>query len=485
MSRPPAANSSAAAPSERKRSSVALALLQRLGRSLMMPIAVLPAAAILLRLGQPDLLGSDGLAGLSGMGWMEPVAGAFGTAGDAVFEALPLLFAVGVAIGWAKRSDGSTALAAVVGYLVFERVAAWTMVAFDGPRGDLGSQLTTYPLETDPETREPLTDPESVSAVEPVIDFAVKNPTDVLGGIVMGLIAALLWQRYHRIKLPTWLGFFGGRRFVPIVTAMAGLFMGVALGLIWPIVGMWIQNLGETIIGAGALGAGIYGIINRLLLPLGLHHVVNSFIWFVSGTYDSATGLVHGEIPRYLAGDPTAGGFLSGFFPVLMFGLPGAALAFWLTAHRSRRAQIGSIMIPAALTAFATGITEPVEFAFIFVAPALYAVHIVLTGVSMAILNALDAHLGFGFSAGLIDLLLNATKDNTTGLGAILLLGVFYFFLYFGVFYVLIKKFNLPTPGREADPDDQGETVGARTKTDRDEEPGSGDSPKGGSDPSD
>src|SRR5699024_4733881 len=224
LSRPPAANSSAT-PSERKRSSVALALLQRLGRSLMMPIAVLPAAAILLRLGQPDLLGSDGLAGLAGMGWMEPVAGAFGTAGDAVFEALPLLFAVGVAIGWAKRSDGSTALAAVVGYLGVERVAAWTLVAFDGPRGDLGPQLTTYPLETDPETREPLTDPESVSAVEPVIDFAVKNPTDVLGGIVMGLIAALLWQRYHRIKLPTWLGFFGGRRFVPIVPAVTGLFM--------------------------------------------------------------------------------------------------------------------------------------------------------------------------------------------------------------------------------------------------------------------
>src|SRR5699024_4358229 len=146
----------------------------------------------------------DGLAGLAGMGWMEPVAGAFGTAGDAVFEALPLLFAVGVAIGGAKRSDGSTALAAVGGYLVFERLAAWTLLAFDVPRVYLGSRRTTDPLEAAPVAREPLTDPESVSAVEPVIDFAVKNPTDVLGGIVMGLIAALLWQRYHRIKLPTW-----------------------------------------------------------------------------------------------------------------------------------------------------------------------------------------------------------------------------------------------------------------------------------------
>ncbi|WP_017585114.1 PTS transporter subunit EIIC [Nocardiopsis ganjiahuensis] len=438
-----------------KRGSSTLAVLQRLGRSLMMPIAVLPAAAILLRLGQDDLLGADGLAGLSGMGWMQPVSGAIGTAGEAIFEALPLLFAIGVAIGFAKRADGSTALAAVVGYLVFDRVATWTMVTFDGATGDIGSRLTTYPLPTDPVTREPITDPEAISAVAPMINHAVKNPTDVLGGIAIGLVAAVLWQRYHRIKLPTWLGFFGGRRFVPIVTALAGLGMGVVLGLLWPIVGMWIQNLGEGIIGAGALGAGVYGVINRILLPMGLHHVVNSFIWFVSGTYTADDGTVtHGEITRYFAGDPTAGGLLSGFFPVLMFGLPGAALAMWLTASKARRTQIGSIMIPAALTAFVTGITEPVEFAFIFVAPVLFAVHIVLTGVSMAVMNFLDVQLGFGFSAGLIDLLLNATKDNTQGLGVLLLFGVFYFLVYFGVFYLLITKFNFPTPGRERDEED-------------------------------
>ncbi|WP_304451676.1 PTS transporter subunit EIIC [Nocardiopsis sp. YSL2] len=438
-----------------KRPSSTLAVLQRLGRSLMMPIAVLPAAAILLRLGQPDLLGADGLAGMPGMGWMDPVAGAVGAAGDAIFQALPLLFAVGVAIGFAKRADGSTALAAVVGYLVFDRVATWTMVTFNGPTGDLGSRLVTYPLPVDPVTREPVVDQASAEAVGAVINNAVKNPTDVLGGIAIGLVAALLWQRYHRIKLPTWLGFFGGRRFVPIVTAMAGLLIGVALGLLWPVVGSWIQDLGEGIIGAGAVGAGLYGVVNRLLLPLGLHHVVNSFIWFVSGSYtDDAGNVSNGEITRYLAGDPTAGTFLSGFFPVLMFGLPGAALAMWLAAPKARRAQIGSIMIPAALTAFATGITEPVEFAFIFVAPALFAVHVVLTGVSMAVLNALDAQLGFGFSAGLIDLLLNATKDNTSGLGLILLLGLVYFGLYFGIFYLLITRFNLPTPGRESDPEE-------------------------------
>ncbi|MFE6389926.1 PTS transporter subunit EIIC [Nocardiopsis dassonvillei] len=465
-----------------KRGSSALAVLQRLGRSLMMPIAVLPAAAILLRLGQPDLLGADGLAGLSGMGWMEPVAGAVGMAGDAVFQALPLLFAIGVAIGFAKRADGSTALAAVVGYLVFDRVATWTMVTFDGATGDLGSRLTTYPLAVDPVTRQPVTDPEAVNAVMPVINHAVKNPTDVLGGIAVGLVAALLWQRYHRIKLPTWLGFFGGRRFVPIVTALAGLVMGVVLGLVWPVVGGWIQDLGEGIIGAGAVGAGAYGVINRLLLPLGLHHVVNSFIWFVSGTYTAPDGTVaHGEITRYFAGDPDAGGLLSGFFPVLMFGLPGAALAMWLATPKARRTQIGSIMIPAALTAFATGITEPVEFAFIFVAPALFAVHVVLTGISMAVLNALDAQLGFGFSAGLIDMLLNATKDNTQGLGVILLVGLVYFAAYFGIFYLLITRFNLPTPGRERDPDEPGETVRARTEADAGEDPpGAGKTARGG-----
>lgn len=438
-----------------KRPSSTLAVLQRLGRSLMMPIAVLPAAAILLRLGQPDLLGADGLAGLPGMGWMEPVAGAVGTAGDAVFQALPLLFAIGVAIGFARRADGSTALAAVVGYLVFDRVATWTMVTYDGPQGDLGSRLTAYPLPVDPVTREPVTDPAAVESVTAVIDHAVKNPTDVLGGIVMGLVASLLWQRYHRIKLPTWLGFFGGRRFVPMATALAGLVIGVLLGLLWPMVGGWIQDLGEWFVGLGALGAGAYGVVNRLLLPLGLHHVVNSLVWFVSGTYTDAEGNVsHGEITRYFAGDPDAGGMLAGFFPVLMFGLPGAALAMWMAVPRAKRAQIGSIMIPAALTAFVTGITEPVEYAFIFVAPVLFAVHIVLTGVSMAVLNALDAQLGFGFSAGLIDLLLNATKDNTSGLGLILLLGAVYFAVYFGIFYLLITRFRLPTPGREDEPEE-------------------------------
>ena len=419
-------------------SSTILGVLQRIGRSLMMPIAVLPAAAILLRLGQGDMLGSNGadaggLADVGGLGWMEPVAGVIGTAGDALFQLMPLLFAVGVAIGFAKRADGSTALAAVVGYVVFDRVTRYMFFNFD-PSGELKETVTSFDAEG-----------------AEVINWGVKNPTDVLGGIVIGLVAALLWQRYYRIKLPSWLGFFGGRRFVPIIAAVAAMLVAVVFGFVWPTVGGWINNLGEWIVGSGAVGAGVYGVVNRLLLPFGLHHIVNSVVWFVFGTYtDPASGDVfHGEINRYLAGDPTAGGFLAGFFPVLMFGLPAAAFAMWRAAHPSQRAAVGGIMISAALTAFVTGITEPIEFAFIFIAPVLFAVHVVLTGISMAILNALDAHLGFGFSAGLIDMALNAFKSNTTGLLWILLVGLVYAALYYVIFYFLITRMNLPTPGRE------------------------------------
>lgn len=446
---------SSTTPAERraKAPSTALAILQRIGRSLMMPIAVLPAAAILLRLGQPDLLGAIS-------GW-EQIASVVGEAGNALFEAMPLLFAVGVAIGFAKKADGSTALAAVVGYLVFDRVSKVVFFAFDGPQGDVGTRVTTYAAEADPGTRVPA--PGDISTLEPAISWGAKNPTDVLGGIVIGLVAALLWQRYYRIKLPSWLGFFGGRRFVPIITALAAMVIGVAFGFLWPTVGGWINNLGEWIMTSGWIGAGAYGIVNRLLLPFGLHHIVNSVVWFIFGSYDGPDGVVHGEINRYLAGDPAAGGFLSGFFPVLMFGLPAAALAMWRAAHPSQRAAVGGIMISGALTAFVTGITEPIEFAFIFIAPMLFVVHVVLTGISMAILNALDAHLGFGFSAGLIDMLLNATKSNTTGLALIIGMGLVYFALYFVIFYFLITRMNIPTPGRE--PIEEGASIAVNPDT--------------------
>ncbi|MFC5180068.1 PTS transporter subunit EIIC [Actinomadura harenae] len=404
--------------------SAAFAVLQRIGRSLMLPIAVLPAAGILLRLGQDDLLGKDGL------GW-DRIAEVFAAAGGALLDNLALLFAVGVAIGFARKSDGSTALSAVVGYLVFDRVSK-TLFAHSSTLKDSVVQQVVQN-----------------GAVKDVIGYGLKNPTQVLGGIVVGIVVALLYQRFYRIKLPSWLAFFGGRRFVPIVSAGACLLLGVLFGLAWPTLGHWIDAFGDWITGLGALGAGIYGVANRLLLPFGLHHILNSLIWFVFGSYDDHGTIVHGEINRYLAGDPHAGTFLAGFFPVLMFGLPGAALAIWRAAAPGRRDVVGGLMVSSALTAFVCGVTEPIEFSFMFVAPLLYGIHVLLTGVSMYVLAAFDAQLGFSFSAGLIDMLLNATKGNTRHLPLIIGMGVVYFFLYFALFSFLIVRLNLPTPGRE------------------------------------
>ncbi|WP_173098832.1 PTS transporter subunit EIIC [Actinomadura verrucosospora] len=403
----------------------AFAVLQRIGRSLMLPIAVLPAAGILLRLGQDDLLGKNGL------GWNR-VAEVFAAAGGSLLDNLALLFAVGVAIGFAKKSDGSTALAAVAAYLVFDRVSK-TMFAHSPALKDSVVQLVR----------------QEDGSLKEVIGYGLINPTQVIGGIAVGLMVALLYQRFYRIKLPSWLAFFGGRRFIPIVSAGGALVLGVAVGLVWPTLGGWINDFGDWITGAGAAGAGVYGVANRLLLPFGLHHILNSLIWFVFGSYNGPDGVVHGEINRYLAGDPHAGTFLAGFFPVLMFGLPGAALAIWRCAEPDRRGAVGGLMISAALTAFVCGVTEPIEFSFMFVAPLLYGIHVVLTGVSMYLLAAAHAQLGFSFSAGLIDLLLNATKSNTRHLWYVAALGVVYFFVYYLVFSFVIKKFGLATPGRE------------------------------------
>ncbi|WP_131738274.1 PTS transporter subunit EIIC [Actinomadura roseirufa] len=405
------------------------AVLQRIGRSLMLPIAVLPAAGILLRLGQPDMLGADGLG-------RDRVAEVFAAAGGSLLDNLPLLFAVGVAIGFAKRSDGSTALAAVAAYLVFDRVSK-VMFSHTSALKDTVVQMVRQEDGSFKET----------------VGYGLENPTQVLGGIVVGLMVALLYQRFYRVKLVSWLAFFGGRRFVPIISSGAALLLGVAFGLVWPALGGWIDDFGDWITGAGAAGAGVYGVANRLLLPFGLHHILNSLVWFVFGTYRGPDGVVHGEINRYLAGDPHAGRFLAGFFPVLMFGLPGAAMAIWRSAAPHRRGDVGGLMVSAALTAFVCGVTEPIEFSFMFVAPLLYGVHVLLTGVSMYVLAAAHAQLGFSFSAGLIDMLLNASKSNTRHLWLIVVMGVVYFFVYYAVFSFVIRRFDLPTPGRDPEED--------------------------------
>ncbi len=390
-----------------------LAPVQKFGRSLMLPIAALPVAALLLRLGQPDLLGADGL------GW-EDVAAVIGAAGNALFANLPLLFAVGIAIGMARKSDGSTALAAVVGYLVFQGVGdAMSPVILGAPEGDAEQELINY---------------------------------GVLGGIVTGLVSAWLWQRYHRISLPPYLAFFGGRRFVPIITAFAMLVISVLMSFVYPAFDAGITGLGEWVTDNAIIGGFVYGTLNRLLIPLGLHHILNNPPWFIFGEYTAADGQVyHGDIARFLAGDPTAGAFMTGFFPIMMFALPAAALAIWHEARPENKKLVGGIMLSAALTAFLTGVTEPLEFAFMFVAFPLYVIHALLTGSSMALTNALGIKDGFGFSAGLFDYLLNFNIATRPLL--IIPIGLAYAAIYYFLFRFVIRKWNLRTPGREDDAD--------------------------------
>src|SRR6266540_797239 len=415
-------------------SSTVLAVLQRIGRSLMMmPIAVLPAAALLLRLGQPDLLGKYHFVNFA----------VLAQAGGILIDNLPLLFAVGVAIGFARRSDGSTALAALVGYLVFHAV---TMTMFGGSA--IKSQVISTAAD--------------LSTPKVLVEPLKANPTGVIGGIVIGVTAALLYQRFYRVKLVSWLAFFGGRRFVPIITAFAALIIGIVFGWVWPPIGTGLNNLGDLLTSHGAIGAGIYGAFNRLLLPFGLHHIVNNLVWFVFGSFQGPSGVIHGDLNRYLNGDPTAGAFMAGFFPVMMFGLPAAALAIWRNARPTQRKVVGGIMLSAALCSLVTGVTEPIEFAFLFVAPLLYGVHVVLTGVSLWLAAALGIKDGFGFSAGLIDYVLNYSKANTAKPLLLLLIGAVYAVVYYGVFSFLIKRLNLLTPGREPEADADDATVRER-----------------------
>ncbi|MFI9149931.1 PTS transporter subunit EIIC [Streptomyces sp. NPDC053367] len=400
----------ASAAPAKKRGSGLFQGLQKVGRSLQLPIAVLPAAGILLRLGQPDVFGADGL------GW-DKVASVFATAGDAVFANLPLLFCVGIAIGFAKKADGSTALAALVGFLVYKNV------------------LTAFPI-----TEAKVTKGADIAAT--------YNDPKVLGGIVMGLIAAVTWQRFHRTKLPDWLGFFNGRRLVPILMAFIGTAVGVLFGLVWEPIGDVITNFGEWMTGLGAGGAALFGAINRALLPVGMHQFVNTVAWQEIGSFtDSSGGVWHGDLPRFFHGDPTAGQFMTGFFPIMMFALPAAALAITHAARPERRKAVGGMMISLALTSFVTGITEPIEFAFMFIAPVLYVIHAVLTAISMAVTWALGVHHGFSFSAGAIDYFLNwnlATKP-----WMIIPIGLVFAAVYYVVFRFAIVKFDLATPGRE------------------------------------
>ncbi len=369
-----------------------LGALQNIGRSLMLPIAVLPAAGLLLRLGQPDLFN---------ISWMA-------AAGNAIFNNLPMIFALGIAIGL-TGGEGAAALASLVGFLVFT-----------GVFNTLIPQVAGQP--------------------DPNISLGV------LSGILIGLVTAGLYQRFHDIRLPDYLAFFGGRRFVPIITALVALILGVIFGLIWPHIQGVINTLGTGIIAIGPVGTGIYGFLNRLLIPVGLHHVLNTYIWFQLGSFPGPHGVVHGDLNRYFAGDPSAGNFMAGFFPIMMFGLPAACLA--IIRHANFPKVAAGILLSAALTSFLTGVTEPIEFAFIFVAPVLYLIHAVLTGTALAICQILNIKIGFSFSAGLFDYILNFSKSNTTNPLLLLPVGLVYAVVYYFIFSFFIVRFNLGTPGR-------------------------------------
>ncbi len=377
----------------------AFSFLQKIGKALMLPVAVLPIAGLLLGIGAAPL------------GWMpETVSHLMRASGDVIFANMPLLFAVAVALGFSDN-DGVSAVAAVVGYTVM--VATLAVMA-------------------------------KVWAV-PAID------TGVFGGILSGAVAAFLFKRFHRITLPPYLGFFAGKRFVPIITAVGALALGLVLSIAWPPVQRGIGVFSHwAAVGDPRLAATVYGFVERLLIPFGLHHIWNAPFFYEIGSFTDATGkVVHGDIQRYFSGDPTAG-ILGGAYLFKMFGLPAAAVAIWRAAKPENRKVVGGMMLSAALTSALTGITEPIEFAFLFVAPELYFLHAVLAASAQFLMATLGGHLGFTFSQGGIDLVLfNALSPYSQRWWLVLVLGPPYAALYYVTFRAWIAWRHLETPGRE------------------------------------
>jgi PTS system N-acetylglucosamine-specific IIC component len=380
---------------------------QSLGRALMLPIAVLPVAGLLLRLGQPDVMDMAAMA----------------SAGQAIFSNLGLLFAVGVAVGLARESNGAAGLAAVVGFLVATQ----------------GAQVL---LEVPPDVAATALDAHKdlVIAAYKAKELAKLS---VPIGILSGLIAGWLYNRYSTIRLPSYLAFFAGRRFVPIAAGFVGLLVAMVFGYGWPVLEHGMDVMSHAVVESGSVGLFAYGVLNRILIITGLHHIINNLAWFLVGDYGGVTG----DLKRFFAGDPSAGYFMSGFFPVMMFGLPAACLAMYNTALPQRRRETGGLLVSMSLTSFLTGVTEPIEFTFMFLAPVLYLVHALLTGTAMVVMYLIGCRLGFSFSAGLFDYVLNFKyADHPLYL---LPVGAVYFALYYGLFRYCIVRFDLKTPGRE------------------------------------
>ncbi len=389
------------------RSRFSTAGLQALGRALMLPIAVLPVAGILLRLGQPDLLDIAFVA----------------SAGDAIFKNLGLLFAIGVAVGFARDGNGAAGLAGVVGFLVATHGAEALITV--PATALIGMSDAARPL--------------AVSAFRAAALAKLSVPL----GILSGVIAGHAYNHFGTIRLPEYLAFFGGRRFVPIVSGLAGVGLAVVFGLGFTTLDRGIDDLSRGVAAAGPAGLFAYGLLNRLLLVTGLHHILNNIVWFILGNFHGATG----DLNRFFAGDPAAGKFMAGFFPVMIFGLPAACLAMYHAVAPARRAQVGGLFLSLALTAMLTGVTEPIEFTFMFLAPVLFVLHAVLTGAAMVIMDLLGVKLGFGFSAGLLDYGLNYGRATRPLL--LVPVGLVYAAVYYTVFRWVIVRFDLRTPGRD------------------------------------
>jgi PTS system N-acetylglucosamine-specific IIC component len=381
--------------------------LQQLGRALMLPVAVLPIAGLLLRFGQPDVLDWPTMA----------------AAGDAIFSNLGPLFAVGVAVGLAKENHGAAGLAALVCFLVTTKGAETLMAV---PPAELAN-LTGVARDL------------AAAAFRARELAKLSVPT----GLICGITAGFAYNRFSNITLPSYLSFFGGRRFVAIATGVAGLVFAVIIGNTWPYVEHGMDVMSRAILSSGSVGLFIYGVLNRVLIITGLHHILNNLAWFILGDFHGATG----DLKRFFAGDPSAGAFMSGFFPVMMFGLPGACLAMYRAALPARRAQVSGLLVSLALTSFLTGVTEPVEFTFMFLAPVLYALHAIATGISMALMDLFGIRLGFSFSAGLFDYVLNFSHAQHPLW--LIPVGLVYFGIYYAGFRYCIVRFNLATPGRE------------------------------------
>jgi glucose PTS system EIICBA or EIICB component len=417
----------------------AFGVLQKVGKALMLPVALLPAAGILLALGaalkNPVLLDIAPFLDNNGV---RMVASIMQSAGDVVFGNLALLFAVGVAVGLAG-GEGVAGLAAIIGYLIMN-VTMGTALGITA---------------------------EDVNGLNYASILGIPTlQTGVFGGIIVGIIAAALYNRFYEIELPSYLGFFAGKRFVPIITAGAAILLGLLMLLIWPPIQNGLNAFSQNMVHANlTISAFVFGVIERSLIPFGLHHIFYSPFWYEFGEYVTKAGeTVRGDQRIFMAQildnvqNLDAGTFMTGKFPFMMFGLPAAALAIYHEARPEKKVLVGGLMASAALTSFLTGITEPIEFSFLFVAPILFGIHAVFAGLSFMIMHLLDVKIGMTFSGGLIDYILFGLINPQTNAWLVIPVGLVFAVIYYFGFRFAIRKFNLKTPGREV-ADDESEVT--------------------------